>query len=195
MTGTGKTTFINALDRSSWSTIDLEGIASHRGSAFGALGMAQTITQKSFETLLWDTLRRLPAGRPIVLEGESQRIGKYFLPGRLYQKMAESCKVWCHASIETRIERLTDEYARPEYQEEMLEALERIRKKLIGERYTELKKMIEEWDVAGIARGLIVGYYDRMYYKNRLWNPDLELELEDFKKAEKELAHYLGSRG
>lgn len=194
MTGTGKTEFINALDPLKWSTIDLEGIACHRGSAFGALGLEQDFTQKQFETVLWGAFRHLPADRPIVLEGESQRIGKYSLPGHLYEKMGDSCKVWCHASMETRIKRLLVEYARPEYREEMLEALERIRKKLGATRYIELKSMIEEWDVEGIARGLIVEYYDRMYYKHRPWTPDLELELEDFRQAEVELEHFLDSR-
>ena len=194
MTGTGKTEFINGLDPVQWATIDLEGIACHRGSAFGALGLMQDFTQKHFETALWDAFRRLPADRPIALEGESQRIGRYSLPGCLYQKMAESCKVWCHASIETRIKRLTIEYARPEYRAEMLEALERIRKKLSGTRYAELKSMLEGWDVEGVARGLIEGYYDKMYYKNRPWAPDLELELEDYRRAEDELGKFLGAR-
>jgi len=194
MTGTGKTEFINGLDSSQWGTIDLEGVACHRGSAFGALGLAQDFTQKHFETLLWNAFRRLPANKAIVLEGESQRIGKYSLPGSLYQKMADSCKVWCHATIETRIERLSVEYARPEYKGEMLEALERIRKKLGGTRYAELKSGIEGWDVEGIARGLIEGYYDRMYYKHRPWTPDLELELEDFRQAKSELEKFWGTR-
>ncbi len=191
MTGTGKTEFINGLSRLKWATIDLEGVACHRGSAFGALGLEQKFTQKHFESTLWNDFRQLPVDRPIVLEGESQRIGKYSLPGQLYQKMAESCKVWCHASIETRIKRLAAEYARPEYREEMLEALERIRKKLGGTRYAELKCMLEGWDVEGIAQGLIEGYYDKMYYKNRPWTPDLELDLENFSLAEAELDIFL----
>ncbi len=108
--------------------------------------------------------------------------------------MAESCKIWCHASIETRIQRLVVEYARPEYRVEMLDALERIRKKLGGTRYAELKSSVEGWDVEGIARGLIEGYYDKMYYKHRPWTPDLELELEDFCRAETELEQFWGTR-
>ncbi|MDD2735738.1 MAG: tRNA 2-selenouridine(34) synthase MnmH [Desulfuromonadaceae bacterium] len=194
MTGTGKTPFINGLNPASWATIDLEGIACHRGSAFGALGLKQDFTQKHFETALWNAFRQLPPGRPIVLEGESQRIGKYSLPGSLYQKMAESCKIWCYASIETRIERLKAEYAIPEYREAMLDALERIRKKLGSNRYAELKSCIEGWDVAGIARGLVEGYYDKMYYKHRPWTPDLELELEDFGRAETVLEKFWSAR-
>ena len=194
MTGTGKTPFINGLTAARWATVDLEGIACHRGSAFGALGLSQDFTQKSFETALWNAFRQLPAGRPIVLEGESQRIGKYSLPGSLYQKMAGSCKIWCYASLETRIGRLRAEYALPEYREAMMEALERIRKKLGGSRYAELKSSLDGWDVEAIARGLIEGYYDKMYYKHRPWTPDLELELEDFRQAELELGEFWGMR-
>jgi tRNA 2-selenouridine synthase len=46
--------------------------------------------------------------------------------------------------------------------------------------------------VEGIARGLIEGYYDRMYYKKRSWTPDLELELEDLREAETELEKFWG---
>lgn len=194
MTGTGKTTFINGLPKEKWGIIDLEGLACHRGSAFGALGMEQSITQKHFETNLWDAFRRLPEDLPIIVEGESPRIGRYSLPGVLYQTMAASCKVWCYAALETRIERLTDEYARPEFQEKMLEALERIKKKLGGVRTAELKQMIVEWDVRGIARGLIEWYYDKMYYSQRTWTEDLRLDLEDFTRAERELSDFWRTR-
>jgi tRNA 2-selenouridine synthase len=184
MTGTGKTTFINGLDHQNWTPIDLEGLACHRGSAFGSVGLDQSLSQKRFETLLWDEFRRAPADRPIVLEGESPRIGRISLPGNLYQVMAESCKVWCHASIDTRIRRLTVEYAREEYRAPMAEALERIRKKLGGQRYTELAGLLAAWDIEGLGRGLIVHYYDKLYYKSRPWTPDLEIALEDFDEAE-----------
>ena len=187
MTGTGKTTFINGLDRQKWTPIDLEGLACHRGSAFGSLGLEQTLSQKRFETLLWDAFRAAPAGRPIVLEGESRRIGKIMLPSRVHEAMFAGYRVWCNASVETRVKRLAAEYAREEYREEMAAALLRIKKKLGGPRFVELSGMLERWDVAGLARGLIECHYDKLYYKNRSWKPDLEISLEDFKQAERRL--------
>jgi tRNA 2-selenouridine synthase len=190
MTGTGKTTFINGLDRQKWTTIDLEGLACHRGSAFGSVGLEQTLSQKRFETLLWDAFRRAPANRPLVLEGESPRIGAIALPGRLYEVMTAGTKVWCSASLETRVSRLAEEYAREEYREAMAEALLRIKKKLGGQRYAELSGMLAAWDVQGLGRGLIEFYYDKLYYKHRHWTPDLELDLEDFGAAERCLEQY-----
>ncbi len=188
MTGTGKTTFINNLDSEAWTVIDLEGLACHRGSAFGELGIAQELSQKRFDTQLWSAFHDAPDDRPIVLEGESQRIGKISLPGRVYEVMANSCKVWCHASLETRVKRLAQEYARQEYREEMAAALERIKKRLGGQRHAELKGLLASWDVEGLGRGLIEHYYDKLYYKHRPWTPDTEIDLEDFGEAERQLA-------
>ncbi len=190
MTGCGKTTFINGLDRRLWSTIDLEGLACHRGSAFGSIGLDEQPPQKRFDTLLWDALRKAPSGRPIVLEGESQRIGRITLPGCLYDVMAQSCKIWCSASLDTRVERLAEEYAREAYRQAMAEALERIRKKLGEIHYTELKEMLDHWDVAGLTRGLIQNYYDKLYYKHRPWTPDTEIDLEDFELGERALLDF-----
>jgi tRNA 2-selenouridine synthase len=194
MTGIGKTTFINGLDQLRWTTIDLEGLACHRGSAFGEVGLDQELSQKRFETLLWDDFRRAPTGRPIVLEGESPRIGKVSLPGNLYEVMAASCKVWCHASLETRVRRLAVEYAREEYRDAMAAALERIRKKLGGPRHAELSRLLAAWDIEGLGRGLIEHYYDKLYYRNRPWTPDVEIDLEDFNEAERLLNIFRDSR-
>jgi len=194
MTGTGKTTFIAGLDGERWTVIDLEGLARHRGSAFGSLGLGDQPAQKRFDTLVWEAFRTAPASRPIVVEGESQRIGRIMLPGRLYEAMADSCKVWCHASLETRVARLGAEYAQEAYRAPMADALERIRKKLGGAHHAELTEMLEQWDVAGLARGLIEQYYDKLYYKHRPWTPDAEIELEDFGAAEQQLAAFWAAR-
>lgn len=194
MTGSGKTTFINGLDRNLWTTIDLEGLARHRGSAFGSVGLGDQPAQKRFDTRLWDALRLAPAGKPIVLEGESQRIGRITLPGNLYTVMAASCKVWCNVSVDTRVARLTEEYARHEYREPMAEALERIKKKLGGTHYTALKELLEQWDIPGVARGLVELYYDKLYYKYRPWTPDAEIELEDFQSGERSLRLFWENR-
>ena len=194
MTGTGKTTFINGLDQQKWTTIDLEGLACHRGSAFGSVGLEQTLSQKRFETLLWDAFRHAPVDRPIVLEGESPRIGAISLPGRLYEAMSAGIRVWCSASLETRVNRLAVEYAREEYREAMAAALLRIKKKLGGQCFAELSGMLAAWDVQGLGRGLIEYYYDKLYYKHRPWMPELEIDLEDFSVAEQSLERFWEER-
>jgi tRNA 2-selenouridine synthase len=188
MTGIGKTTILQILADRGESTVDLEGIACHRGSAFGSLGLTQEhLTQKRFETLLWDTFRKMPQGKTIYLEGESRRIGQMTLPGNLYDVMGESIKVWCTASIETRVRRLTEEYGLREYEAGLTEALLRIKKRLGGEKYAETAGYLERWEMEPFMTELIVSYYDKLYYKVREWKEDFALSLEDFDAAADEL--------
>ncbi|HML79680.1 tRNA 2-selenouridine(34) synthase MnmH [Geobacter sulfurreducens] len=194
MTGVGKTTFLLQLARAGHAVVDLEGLARHRGSAFGELGLRQDISQKRFETLLWDAFRRLPAGCPILLEGESRRIGRLTLPGNLYDVMRGSVKLWCEASVATRVARLTEEYGRPEYRDGMAGALERIRKKLGGDNYEAIKSHLDRWEMEPFMEGLIRHYYDKLYYKTRDWVEDAVISLEDFSSGERELNAFLASR-
>ena len=192
MTGSGKTEFLQQLPSERYTTIDLEGLARHRGSAFGSLGLGEQPSQKRFETLLWDRFRKAPTDRPIVVEGESKRIGRLNLPGNLYEVMAASTKVWCDVSVATRVKRLSAEYAREEYRQPMAEALERIKKKLGGEQYTELQHKLAAWDIPGLAQDLIEQYYDKLYYRVRKWEPEGTISLEDYNSAEGELAAICG---
>lgn len=187
MTGSGKTVFINGLDNSHWTVIDLEGLARHRGSAFGSMGMGQQPTQKRFDTMLWDALRKAPTDRPVVVEGESQRIGNISLPGQVYDVMAQGCKIWCRVTLERRVERLAAEYALDEYREPMEQSLGRIRKKLGGVLHDEMRQMLAQWDIAGLARSLVTEYYDKLYYKHRNWELDGEIDLDDYKNGETQL--------
>jgi len=194
MTGIGKTTFLLRLKEKGCSVIDLEGLACHRGSAFGQLGLTQDLTQKRFETLLWDALRKAPADLPLIIEGESERIGRVSLPGDFYQKMGAGIRIWCTASLETRVGRLIEEYGLPAYQEDMGVALQRIRKKLGGKICDELAGHLERWELEPFMTGLVCDYYDKVYYKNRTWQGDMNLCMEDFETAADELSAFLEAR-
>lgn len=191
MTGIGKTAFLLGLSSEQFSVVDLEGLASHRGSAFGELGLSQTLSQKCFESLLWDAFRKLPPDRPVLVEGESRRIGRVSLPGNLYEVMRDGVKVWCEASLSTRVERLIEEYGLPDYREGMAAALERIRRKLGGEKFAEIAGYLERWELEPFMRELMVSYYDRLYYKTREWEEEVVISLEDFGAAERELERFI----
>ena len=195
LTGIGKTTFLGRLEGGPWSGIDLEALASHRGSAFGMLGLEQNLTQKRFESLLWDALRRVPPGTPVILEGESRRIGRVALPGDMYEAMRDGVKIWCEASLETRVRRLLEDYGRKEYREEMAAALCRIRKKLGSEKYAELAGYLERWELEPFVQELCVSYYDRNYYRVRDWVEDAVISLEEYDEAADALADSLRERG
>lgn len=191
LTGIGKTTFIHCLSDEKCTVIDLEGLAKHRGSAFGGLGLDQQPGQKLFESMLWNELRKGKRGLPVVLEGESRRIGMLSLPGNMYDVMTASAKVWCEASIETRVRRLIEEYGRPEFRDGMAEALERIRKRLGGPKYDEISGYLENWEMEPFMSVLLTGYYDRVYYKTKAWTEDFTVSLEDYGEARLQFEQYL----
>ena len=86
-TGSGKTRLLQALVEAGAQTLDLEGLACHRGSVLGGLpGQAQP-TQKGFDTQLWSALRRLDPSRPVFVESESKKIGALQLPDALIQRL------------------------------------------------------------------------------------------------------------
>lgn len=194
LTGVGKTDFLHCLDTARVTVIDLEGLARHRGSAFGELGLTQDLTQKRFDSLLWGAVRKSPDGRPIVVEGESRRIGRISLPGTFYEVMSEGIKIWCEASLETRVDRLIAEYGRPEYREGMAAALQRIRKKLGSEKCDEIQGYLERWELRPFMSELLISYYDRVYYKTRKWREERIVSLENFDAAVREFDEFLSVR-
>jgi tRNA 2-selenouridine synthase len=113
----------------------------------------------------------------------------------MYETMRGGIKIWCEASVETRVQRLLEDYGREEYREEMVAALDRIRKKLGGDKYLELSGYLQRWELAPFVRELCVSYYDRNYYKVRDWVEDAVVSLEDYDEAAAMLKGYLGTRG
>jgi tRNA 2-selenouridine synthase len=88
-TGSGKTRLLHALAEVGAQTLDLEGLARHRGSVLGSVpGQAQP-SPKHFDTMLWQALRGFDASRPVFVEGESRKIGTLRVPEALIQQLCE----------------------------------------------------------------------------------------------------------
>ncbi len=105
-TGSGKTEYLGTCGR---PYLDLEALASHRGSAFGALG--QQPSQVDFENALAIELIRLQKIEgPVLIEDESRRIGQRSIPEALFQKMKSSPKLKIEVSFENRVENIFTDY-------------------------------------------------------------------------------------
>ena len=164
LTGVGKTRILNNLAAKGHEVIDLEGLASHRGSAFGNLDLPAQPTQKMFEALLWDRLQRIPPTGHVLVEGESRWIGRLQLPARVYKAMQRETCIWLNASLATRVKNLLEDYsALTEAKERFvgpIEALkERLGKQAVEELLTYLDR--EAWD--DLVRELMTRYYDPLY--------------------------------
>lgn len=164
LTGVGKTRLLLRLQAEGYPVIDLEGLAHHRGSAFGYLGLPAQPSQKEFEARLWDALRRVPAGGYALAEGESRHIGRLILPLSVYQALQVETSLWIEASLEYRVRVVLDDYpACEELQQAFLRPLQLIRPRLGAEAHDRLVSHLQAGRWADLARELMLLYYDPLY--------------------------------
>lgn len=108
-TGSAKTEILSRLAARGIQTVDLEGLAQHRGSLFGGLGQDQP-SQKMFESRLLAALEALDPACPIVVEAESSKIGERMLPPVLWKAMAAAPRIELIAPREARAAYLVTAY-------------------------------------------------------------------------------------
>ena len=111
LTGSGKTDTLLKIYEKGEQVIDLEGIAHHKGSAFGALGQDKQPTNEQFENNLIYEWLSLDTTKPIWLEDESHSIGSNWIPNELFSLMRKSAVLKMEIDKSQRIKRLVDEYA------------------------------------------------------------------------------------
>jgi len=161
MTGSGKTNLLKALADFGEPVVDLEGIANHRGSAFGDVGLIGQPSTEQFENLLFQAMQSFPKGTSVWLEDESRRIGEIFIPEYFHQAMRNASVVVVTISDEERKKVLLDEYA-GQADEELIEAIELLRKRLGGLVTQEAIEAIKRADFGSVV-DLLLPYYDKMY--------------------------------
>ncbi|WP_116105496.1 tRNA 2-selenouridine(34) synthase MnmH [Lewinella sp. IMCC34191] len=160
-TGSGKTRILHALSATGASVVDLEGLANHKGSSFGALGEAEQPTTEEFENLLFAELFAIPAGREVWLEDESRMIGTVCQPYVFYQRLVEAPVVEIAQPDAWRVQNLVEDYAG--YADaDLAAAFTRLKKRLGGQHLQRALDALEEGDYATAARIALV-YYDKAY--------------------------------
>ena len=186
-TGIGKTILLNEIH----AQIDLEGIFNHRGSVFGKHVQPQPSQINIENTLSIKIMKQIDAGHQhLLFEDEAPNIGSRNIPKYLFEKMKSSPLVLLEEPVETRVDIIFNEYivnSLKQYTEQLgyeagfnkwsnqlLEALNKIQKRLGGERFKSLLKIMQDaiyqqklnnsndfhkqW-----IHSLLVDYYDPMY--------------------------------
>ncbi|MDH3493780.1 MAG: tRNA 2-selenouridine(34) synthase MnmH [Acidobacteriota bacterium] len=161
LTGTGKTRVLKALQQQGEQVLDLEGLANHRGSSFGGLGMPDQPTTQHYENLIADRLDRHDAERQVWIESESGRVGRCWVPEELFAQMKIAPVVEIVRSLEERLDILTEMYGETGI-EELVAATMRIEKNLGGERTKAAIDLIRGRNLHEASR-IILDYYDRSY--------------------------------
>ena len=180
MTGVGKTIVLNRLGQEGLPVIDLEGLANHRGSAFGNLGLPAQPGQKKFEAMLWDQLRKIAPSDYVVVEGESRHIGRVALPAQLHAAMQVETSVWLQASMANRILCILDDYpARDDMKAEFEKPIRAIREKLGGEAVDRMLGQLQAGQWEELTRDLMDLYYDPLY-RHTFPERRIEVEIDPF---------------
>ena len=165
-TGSGKTELLQELARRGEAVVDLEGIAHHKGSAFGNIGMPPQPTQEAFENRLALELGKWGTDRTIWMEDESQRIGLVNIPGPLWETMRVSPVVFLDIPFEERLRHIVEEYGVLDRQR-LADAITRISKRLGG---LETKIALESLEGGNVEAcfSVLLKYYDKRYGKGLL---------------------------
>ncbi len=176
MTGVGKTVMLTQLAAEGYPVIDLEGLANHRGSAFGGLGLPDQPGQKKFEALLREDLLKFQDSEYILVEGESRHIGRLQVPPILFAAMQQEPSIWLEASLDFRVRCILDDY--PAIDQERL-AFERpiqaLKERLGSDKVAKLLDLLHNGSWDELVRELMVNYYDPLYQHTY---PERRIEVE-----------------
>jgi tRNA 2-selenouridine synthase len=160
-TGSGKTDILKHLAHKGIQTIDLEGLANHKGSAFGGINEDKQPSQQNFEHNLYQAFQEQDVTKPIVLEDESKSIGFNKIPHALWLQMKQATIVKLEIPFELRIENLVKDYATTDI-EALKACVVKIAQQLGLLNMKLCLQYLDEGNLHDTAR-LTLQYYDKVY--------------------------------
>lgn len=172
-TGTGKTRLLKRLESKGEQILDLEGIANHKGSSFGAIGQDPQPTVEQFENLLAEAMMKLDSDRPAWIENESRKIGRLILPDQFYRQMLQAPLIDIQRTDAERVQLIAEEYGLLP-KDELIQAVLRLKKKLGGLRTSQAIEAIVDGNHEDWIANLLI-YYDKAY--------DFDLEKHESKNT------------
>jgi tRNA 2-selenouridine synthase len=179
-TGSGKTDLLKVLQKQNELMIDLEGIAHHKGSAFGNLGEPAQPSQEMFENKLAMELVKLSnkkTNQPIWLEDESMRIGLVNIPKAFFAQMRLAPLCFLDIPFAERLKHIVQGYGQHK-QDELISTILRIQKKLGGlETKTAINHLVEK--EIEPAFSILLKYYDKLYLKGLHNREELKEQLQN----------------
>ncbi|MCS7036640.1 MAG: tRNA 2-selenouridine(34) synthase MnmH [Saprospiraceae bacterium] len=160
-TGSGKTKVLRALQHMGEQVLDLEALAHHKGSSFGAIGEAPQPTSEQFENNLFDAIKSFDLRRRIWVENESRSIGRIYLPMGFWRQKQVAPLLNIEIPHECRIQNLINDYAAAPLSE-LEAAFRRLEKRLGGLCLKTALEALQRQDFATAAE-LALAYYDKTY--------------------------------
>lgn len=176
-TGSGKTDILKEMEKIGAQFLDLEGIANHKGSAFGAIGQHPQPTTEQFENMLAKKLGEFDLTKPVWVEDESRQVGRCAIPDNLFAHMRDTHLIKVIIPKIIREKRLVTEYGC--FPKEPLEnSIKNIERRLGGLRTKQSLDALESGDMHKVAE-ITLEYYDKAYlHGNSKRNTKLIYELD-----------------
>ena len=174
----GKTALLQAIAAAGGQVIDLEGLAHHRGSAFGDLGDAPQPAQRLFESGIWQQLRQFDLSRPVFVEAESARVGRCRVPRRLWHSMLAAPRIEMRVPSDVRADFLLSAYEDIiRDKDRLMEALAKLKGLQSKETLAEWQALAEAGDYRALARQLMDRHYDPLYARSRKRRDDAPVDM------------------
>lgn len=166
-TGTAKTEILQQAEMNDVQIIDLEGLANHRGSVFGARAGGQP-SQKAFESALCSLCAELDPTRPVLVEAESSKVGQINLPTALWSAMKTAPRITLSADLNARAAYLARAYEDIAHDLPQLEHLiNALAPRHPAERIADWKIQARDGALTELAQGLMQHHYDPRYARQR----------------------------
>ena len=166
-TGSGKTRLLHALQLAGAQVLDLEALAQHRSSVLGAIPGVPQPSQKRFDSLVWDALRRFDTTRAVFVESESKKVGNVAVPERLMERIRQSPCINLQLPMAERVQLLLEDYAyfvaNPAHFCNRLEVLTAQRGKAVVQAW---KESVGRGDLAAVVHDLLLTHYDPVYLQS-----------------------------
>lgn len=162
-TGSGKTEILHCMAESGQQIVDLEGLANHRGSAFGGIDQPFQPTTEQFENNLHAAMQKLDPLKPVWIEDESNAIGRVNIPKPLFFQMSTQRVFFIHIPLRERAKHLVDTYAGLD-KAALAVAIHKIGKRLGLDKEKLALQALDQQNYLLVAE-IMLFYYDKYYLK------------------------------
>ena len=184
-TGSGKTHVLKALQEIGEQVIDLEGLANHKGSAFGALGEKAQPSIEQFENQLHEIITKMDGAKRIWLEDESRKIGLVYIQDHLWFQMRDAPMIQIELPLSERLDFLVQEYGKFPIQD-LADSILKIGKRLGGQNVKACMECLESGDLHKVAE-ITLNYYDQSYAYGQSSRDKARISIVHFDTLEPEM--------
>ena len=166
-TNCGKTRLLQELAEQGAQVLDLEGLARHRGSLLGDLPGEPQPTQKTFDSLVLDTLRRFDPARPVWVEAESKKVGRLLVPEELTAAMRRAPTLHLSVPIAERVRLSLEDYAHfAADPKDMVARLAPLKPLVGGEELARWQSLAEQGRTGELFERVMTQHYDPCYLRS-----------------------------